>query len=706
LALLFPLATFPFGTVHAPVRLGLVIVGAAVIVLGRRNVPDRLPGAAWRVALIGGGSLLVGILLFVPVGPSIRRLLEPGYAPLVDRSLALIGRAYVPLAVVPWDALAETAFLAFGLAVVVAGSTAFHDDRWREAELIVVATAVLVIGIEIVQRATHAHAIYGVSGIPEQVLRPFFGPFVNANHGGALCAAIVPLAIARGVERQNVFHWIAGLIVAAGVAMSASRGAVVGLGVGIWALVLVLLPNPLAMAGVVLSTVGACGLLLWDAERVMGVLNTMVDPETVRNVAHGWADSWGGRKTLYADAIELIPKAPIFGTGAGSFGEVYPLVKSTPLYIDVGHAHQELLEVGAEHGFIGLALTAFIVGLVLQRVLVVLAADPGYRTRAELGGPLGTVAALATVSMAEFPLRTGSLFVLGALALARILSFERTGRPEGGRRIVVAFSLAAGAFAVVASVLALAPISTYARASTAIAGGVAAEAKRDWAAARVEYARAISCSPLNADALSRYGRCELRLGDAAGFDALTLATEIDRAHPVAWIRLAEARAAVGDWQASRDAWRSAFALDLPTSPDVTSLLDRAMAGPGEDLGKALAIAPERSDRCVEIAHWLDRRGSSLEAEVLFRKAMEIDPDAQLELAGAELGWGSPSEALELAQPYIQKCSGARVAAKALVRLRRASEGASVLEAAQKRGCRGDHFHKELEDARAAAEQQR
>ncbi len=132
-----------------------------------------------------------------------------------------------------------------------------------------------------------------------------------------------------------------------------------------------------------------------------------------------------------------------------------------------------------------------------------------------------------------------------------------------------------------------------------------------------------------------------------------------------------------------------------------------MAGPGEDLGKALAIAPERSDRCIEIAHWLDRRGLALEAEVLFRRAMAIDPDAQLELAGAELGWGMTAEALALAQPYVHKCSGARVVAKALVRLRRAAEGVTVLEAAQKkRGCHGDSFETDLEEARAAAERQR
>jgi hypothetical protein len=66
----------------------------------------------------------------------------------------------------------------------------------------------------------------------------------------------------------------------------------------------------------------------------------------------------------------------------------------------------------------------------------------------------------------------------------------------------------------------------------------------------------------------------------------------------------------------------------------------------------------------------------------------------------------PSEALELAQPFVQKCGGARVAAKALVRLRRAPEGVTVLESAQKRGCRGEQFLQDLEDARAAAAHQR
>jgi tetratricopeptide (TPR) repeat protein/O-antigen ligase len=706
LALLFPLATFPFAAVHPPVRVLLVLLGAALVVLGRRNIPEQLPPGAWRLALVAAVALGVALLFLVPVGPFVRALLQPGYAPLVDGSLATIGRTYFPLALDPWRALLETAVLALGITIVLAGTTAFHDERWRQAEPILVATAIGVLLLEGIQRATEADAIYGISGIPTPVLRPFFGPFVDANHGGALCAAIVPLAVARGVERQNVLHWIAGLVVAVGVALSASRGAVIGLGVGIWALVLVLLPNPLALIGVVGSVGAVCALLLWDAERALGMLNAVVDPETVRNVAHGWADTWGGRQTMYADAIDLIPKAPVLGSGAGSFGDVYPLVKSTPLYVDVRHAHQELLEVTVEHGIFGLAMAAFVGGLVIQRVLVALAADPGYRLRSEMGGPLGTLAALGAVSMAEFPLRTGSLFVLAALVTGRILSFERTRRAAGGHRLVVGFAVAAGVLAILAGLLARAPVPTYGPASAALAAGAEAEAERDWSAARAAYARAVGRGPLSGDALSRYGRAALRTGDTSGFQALTLATTLDPSRPTTWMRLADALAAVGEWQASRDAWREALALDLPSSVDAAALLERAMAGPGEDLGKALAIAPERSDRCIEIARWLDRRGLSLEAEVLFRKAMAIDPDAQLELAGAHLDWGMPSEALALAQPYVQKCSGARVAAKALVRLRRASEGVTVLESARKRGCRGEQFLRDLEDARAAAERQR
>jgi O-antigen ligase/tetratricopeptide (TPR) repeat protein len=706
LALLFPLATFPFGAVHAPVRVLLVLCGALIVVLGRRNVPDQLPPGAWRFAFVSTVAIVAGLLFLVPVGPAIRGLLEPGYAPLVDRSLATIGRTYFPLALDPWRALLETSVLALGITIVLSGTTAFHDDRWRQAEPILVATAIGVLILEGIQRATGADAIYGVSGIPTPVLRPFFGPFVDANHAGALCAAVVPLAVARGVERQNVLHWIAGLVVAAGVALSASRGAVLGLAVGIWALVLVLLPNPVAMIGVVVSVGAVCAVLLWDAERALGMLNALVDADTVRNVAHGWADTWGGRKALYADSLELIPKAPVLGSGAGSFGDVYPLVKSTPLYVDAQHAHQELLEVAVEHGILGLAIAGFVAGLVIQRVLVALAADPGYRVRAELGGPLGTLAALGTVSMAEFPLRTGSLFVLAALASGRILSFERTRRTVGGNRLVIGFALVAGGLALVAGLLFRAPVSTYGPASAALVAGAKAEAARDWVAARADYARAIGRGPMSGDALSRYGRVALRLGDANGFQALTLATALDPARPTTWMRLAESLAAVGEWQASRDAWKSALALDLPSAIDLSALLERAMAGPGEDLGKALAVAPDRSDRCIEIAHWLNRRGLTLEAEVLFRKAMAIDPDAQLELAGAALGWGMPSEALSLAQPYVQKCGGARVAAKALVRLRRAAEGVTVLESAQKRGCSGEQFRKDLEETRAAAERQR
>jgi len=155
------------------------------------------------------------------------------------------------------------------------------------------------------------------------------------------------------------------------------------------------------------------------------------------------------RVEIGLNSIGMIAEAPIVGHGIGSFNYEYPRFQEAYLQwfdrpsfmplavIDVGHAHNEVLQVLVEYGAVGLAIMGVFLWFVVRRALVT-------------KDPIGRAAVVslwiaAMLSLIEFPLHNPATGLLMALAAGIIVQSDRWKIlmvPKVGRWGLVAASLA------------------------------------------------------------------------------------------------------------------------------------------------------------------------------------------------------------------------------------------------------------------------
>jgi O-antigen ligase len=70
----------------------------------------------------------------------------------------------------------------------------------------------------------------------------------------------------------------------------------------------------------------------------------------------------GRRGTVWIDTIHVAAAFPVFGSGFGTFATVYPQYRSPEVRHFYKHAHNDLLQVAAEGGLIGLVLLFMLLG--------------------------------------------------------------------------------------------------------------------------------------------------------------------------------------------------------------------------------------------------------------------------------------------------------------------------------------------------------
>jgi O-antigen ligase len=68
------------------------------------------------------------------------------------------------------------------------------------------------------------------------------------------------------------------------------------------------------------------------------------------------------RLHIWADALQLWRQFPVFGTGLGTFGVVFPLVRTLPAPITFTHAESDWIQLLTDTGILGLLLALLAVG--------------------------------------------------------------------------------------------------------------------------------------------------------------------------------------------------------------------------------------------------------------------------------------------------------------------------------------------------------
>ena len=405
------LAPLPFGSVPSGGRLALESVALALtaawgILAATREV--ALPPMAARVALLG--LLAIPLLQLVPFPSAVVAAVSPkadalraGLVPVPDPTLSLAPDATA-------SALRTGAALV-GI-VFVATSVAAARGAARLALAGLAAAAFQGLYGTLVLASGHAR----IWSVPKTAyLDDATGTFVNHNHYAAfLAATLAPgiglaIAFARRAkarsERKGTLldalgtegsrALLLGLLALTGMAgllLSYSRaGTALGLAAAAATAAFAFQARPRHRAAVIVLVLGLAAIPLVD----LGV-----EKLTARYAASaGDLGAAGGRLDVARDTARMIAALPASGCGLGAFGGAFPAFASPSITLHYTHAHDDLLQLGAEGGVPALALLA--IGLAaLAR------------------------AAARVLSQAGDPVATGAVFGLGALLLHGLVDFN------------------------------------------------------------------------------------------------------------------------------------------------------------------------------------------------------------------------------------------------------------------------------------------
>jgi len=230
----------------------------------------------------------------------------------------------------------------------------------------------------IVQRSFGVNQIYGVIEVPPELRSPFFASFINGNH--AAYFMICGLFVTENAYTK-IRKWIAQSVLCIGIILCESRG---GIGLGILGLLWIYTPHHRHISIPACITASIGGLYFQDSS----------------NLTHGRWDMW-------VDALNLFDWAWMTGLGFGGFGAAYPLVKSSPEYIQSSHLHMEYIEWLLNTGILG--------SVVLTWVLWSLLRKPNWNTPW-----FGVIATLLVASIVDFPLQLNGLALFFVIALSKI----------------------------------------------------------------------------------------------------------------------------------------------------------------------------------------------------------------------------------------------------------------------------------------------
>jgi len=337
----------------------------------KQNEFVRPPG--WLPLLILLGFCLLQLL---PLPPALLAGLSPASWERYRETIWLVDPgAWLPLSLHPQKTLESFFRLASYGAFYFAVVQLFTDLRQiRRFVLVLVGGCGLYAALGLVQFLLPSERVFWLFiEWPERTAH-HFASYVNGNHYAGLMAMLLPLALALAVSslpRRIYSSWRVGIVeffsnpdtlafcwltlvsvvIGTSIFFSLSRGgilATLGALLAFFLLYVAMGPQrksfilPVFVFVLVLSVVGWIG---WnpvfarfaEVRSDAGELNTQ-------------------RLEFWTDSVELLKDHPVFGTGFGTFADVYPRVQSVKTGKLVDHAHNDYVETAVEAGMVGMSL--------------------------------------------------------------------------------------------------------------------------------------------------------------------------------------------------------------------------------------------------------------------------------------------------------------------------------------------------------------
>ena len=399
----------------------LQLAGLAILAwIAARGSHRTLSRPVRRLLLITIALLAVCALQLLPLPPGLwaelggREKLAVGYDTLG------LARPWLPLSVRPYDTVATVLQLIPPLALFCAVAH-WDGDRPTWLAFAVLAGTISGILLGVLQVSSgdatwylDTHSNFGAA----------VGFFANANHMGALLVTSLAFVAAlfastKGAKMQQRAGTVAALtgtvlVILVGVALNRSLAAYLLAPPVIIGCILVVAP---VRRPAVRWAIATFGMLLAGAGAVLAF-------SPVADRALGFSTSLDSRAGFASVTIEAVKDFMPFGSGLGSFRQVYRLYEDHENIdaVHVNHAHNDYLELALELGIPGIILIALFLIWWVAAVRAV--------WRFGDGGPFARAATIASGailvhSVADYPLRTSGLSGLFAVCLALMVHRRR-----------------------------------------------------------------------------------------------------------------------------------------------------------------------------------------------------------------------------------------------------------------------------------------
>jgi O-antigen ligase len=354
---------------------------------------------AWRLSARGRGEDFLGPFrrttpLHAPIGAFVLlSVLSCFFSTLPSRSLIQIKGFGTFLLVVFVAALLDDE-----------GDVRLVIDLWRTTALYLVLRGLV-------------EWLAGANNLGERVSG---GLSVYMTYAGLLLV-LVPLLGSRGLSGGRRGTRLADVAVAAAgalaMALTLTRGAYVGLAIGLLAVLLAARPR-LAFAAPFAVALFFVLMPLAVRDRLMSVTN----PKDV---------TMNDRVAMWKAGGAMIAERPLFGVGPGRVKALYPVYRQSG-WVDPhpGHLHNNIVMIAAETGIPSLLAYLWFVGAFFAAALRQIRAVPrGHSVRGVTLGAVGAMAALFAAGMFEY--NFGDVEVLMATLVVATLPFAaaRASRP-------------------------------------------------------------------------------------------------------------------------------------------------------------------------------------------------------------------------------------------------------------------------------------
>ncbi|SIS91133.1 O-antigen ligase family protein [Alicyclobacillus vulcanalis] len=250
--------------------------------------------------------------------------------------------------------------------------------------------------------------------VGEHVRTRVFSVLKSPNELGAYMEMMAPLIIGMGLAETNrIRKWIfliGGVICLGTLLLTYTRGAWLGLGVGV---ILVALAFERRLLAVVV-VLGVIGFFLPPIHhRIMDLFSQVYYIKS----------SQGGRLVRWQQAFDQLAGSPLFGAGLGRYGGAVASDKGLSIYSDNYYA-----KVLGESGLVGLVLFfALHIRIVVELVQRVVRRASGYNRSIALGGLVGVLALLVhdvVENVFEYPPNCLNYFLMVGLLLLWSRTFD------------------------------------------------------------------------------------------------------------------------------------------------------------------------------------------------------------------------------------------------------------------------------------------